>query len=109
MEDLTRRISFKVSRNLTLEEINICTSLLTPIEGITDLEMIDKMISVTYNPYLISEKEIVKLLIITKIEILPTIAKKGILKSWIDKMGQNNKKIFGRQHLGCCEMNRKQI
>ncbi len=108
MEDLTKRTSFKVNRKLNLEEISKCTSLLTPIEGITDLEMIDKLISVTYNPYLISEKEIVKVLISAKIEILPTIAKKGILKSGIDKMGQNYMNVFGNQHLDCCEINRKQ-
>lgn len=56
MEDLTKRTSFKVNRKLTLKEINKCTSILTPIEGITDLEIIDKMMSGIYSPNMISEK-----------------------------------------------------
>jgi hypothetical protein len=51
MENLTGKTSFNVNRKLTLEEINKCTYILTPIEGKTDLEMNDKMISVNYNPF----------------------------------------------------------
>lgn len=108
MEDLTRRTSFKVSRKLLQEEIHKCTSILKPLEGITDLEIMNQMISVTYNPYLISDKEIARLLDNLKIEILPTAAKCGIIKSWIDKLGRNNKKVYGNQHLDCCGLNRKQ-
>ncbi len=107
MEDYTNKITFWLENTLSRKEIQACTSLVNPENGILNFVCADRSVSFEYNPYLVSEKEITDSFKRLKIEFSLSPKKIGFMKKWLLKLANENKESFGNQELDCCSMNTK--
>lgn len=105
MEDYIHNLSFRVMNPLTEDELTSINLLLNSKLGILNMKYNKSIITIDYNPYLISEEAILNSL--KRIEISSATNKKpGLFKQWVKEMEKSNKKNFG-PHLDCCNMNKK--
>lgn len=101
MEDFIKSIKLRVEQ---LPDHDLTTSLKKE-KGILNVEFDKQSLSIDYNPYLISKKEIIFELETAGIHIATSEPKQKGFKKWISNLALQNKKNLGNQRLDCCDMN----
>ena len=109
MENLEEHIKFKYDEESTKESIPYVKQTLNKINGVSHVAEDQDGLTVSYNPYSVSDTNLIREM--KKMGFLPlkeAKKKKGIVARWLDKMARANKKSFGNQRLDCCELKSKQ-
>lgn len=103
MEEYLKYIRFEIQERISEEKINELLLKFNSTPGIDKISCVRQSISIIYNPYEISKKEIVNVL-----STLGLTVKMDNKKSFINrlkKMAEENKQDFGGKRLGCCDLN----
>jgi hypothetical protein len=104
MEEYIQFFKLQSTNTLSNEDVSAIDSLINPIMGISNIEYIGTLITIEYNPYLISWIEINKLVINLGVEISVTPNETGNMNRWLTVLSNKNRKNFGSQRLNCCSM-----
>ncbi|MFY9151050.1 MAG: hypothetical protein WAO52_03480 [Prolixibacteraceae bacterium] len=104
MEEYIQFFKLQSTNTLSNEDVSAIDSLINPIMGISNIEYIGTLITIEYNPYLISWIEINKLVINLGIEISVTPNETGNMNRWLTVLSNKNMENFGSQRLNCCSM-----
>jgi hypothetical protein len=103
MEDYLQYKRFHIQESISEEKIEELMMKFNSTPGIDKIGCVRQSISVIFNPYEISEKEISKSLSVLGLTV--TIDDKKSFKNKLKKMAEENKKDFGGKRLDCCDMN----
>ncbi len=103
MEDYLKYKKFEIREIISEEKIKELMTKFNSTPGIDKISCVRQSISVVYNPYEISEKEIVNVL--STLELTVKIDDKKSFKNKLKKMAEENKEDFGSKRLGCCDLN----
>jgi allophanate hydrolase subunit 1 len=103
MEDYLQYKSFQIQESISEEKIKELMTKFNSTPGINNIDWASQSVSVVYNPYEISEKEILKSLSV--IGLIISIDDKKSFKNRLKKIAEENKKDFGGKRLDCCDMN----
>jgi hypothetical protein len=103
MEDYLQYKRFHILESISEEKIQELMTKFNSTPGIDKIGCLRQSISVIYNPYEISEKEILKSL--SALGLTVTIENKKSFKKRLKKMAEENKKDFGGKRLDCCDLN----
>lgn len=104
MVDYLKYVRFEIQESISGEKIDELLLKFNSTPGIDKISCVRQSISVVYNPYEISKKEIVN-----GLSNLGLTVKTNDKKSFINrlkKMAEENKKDFGGKRLGCCDLNK---
>lgn len=105
MEDFIQNIGLQLEGSPNHDLIMSCTSLLKSEKGIKDAKYENHTLTIQFNPYLISKKEIIHEIEDNGITLLSSEIKNKGFKKWITELANQNKKNLGNQRLDCCDMN----
>ncbi|MCF6332608.1 MAG: hypothetical protein L3J11_04920 [Draconibacterium sp.] len=103
MENYLKYKRFEIRESITDEKINELLLKFNSTQGIDKISCVRQSIYVIYNPYEISEKEIVNGLSTFGLSV--KMDKKKSIKNRLKKMAEENKEDFGSKRLGCCDLN----
>ncbi|MCF8232938.1 MAG: hypothetical protein K9J27_12200 [Bacteroidales bacterium] len=109
MEGLEKNIEFISEKKLTEDRFQWVKKTIVKLSGVTGISKDQNVLTLSYNPYLVSETYLEKEM--KKLGFIPfkeAKKKKGIVARWLDKMARANKESFGNQRLDCCELKTKQ-
>ena len=102
MEDYLQYKSFQIQESISEEKIKELITKFNSTPGINKIDSSSHSVSVVYNPYEISEKEILKSL--SALGLTISIDDKKSFKNSLKKMAEENKKDFGGKRLDCCDL-----
>ncbi|RIJ49742.1 hypothetical protein D1614_03100 [Maribellus luteus] len=107
MEDYIQNIQLRVDELPDHDLLNACLTSLKKEEGIQNVLFDKQTITVYFNPYRISEEEIISEL--NTAGIKTSLSEKRIkgFRGWLKNMAAQNKKSFGGHKLDCCDLNQK--
>ena len=94
---------FEIQESIPEEKVNEIMLKFNSTPGIDKISCVRKSLSVIYNPYEISKKEIVNILSIIGLTVKKD--NKKSFKNRLKKMAEDNKENFGGKRLDCCDMN----
>lgn len=103
MEDYLKYKRFEIRESISEEKINELLLKFNSTPGIDKISCMRQSISVIYNPYQISGKEIVNGL--STLGLTVKMDDKKSFKNKLKKMAEENKQDFGSKRLGCCDLN----
>jgi hypothetical protein len=95
---------FEIQENISEEKANEIVLKFNSTSGIDKISCVRKSLSVIYNPYEISEKEMVNVLFTLGLTVKKD--NKKSFKNKLKKMAEDNKENFGGKRLDCCDLNR---
>lgn len=109
MENLEEHIKFKYDEESAKEYFRSVKLTLDNINGVSNVSEGQDVLTVSYNPYYVSETYLIReMKQMGFLSLKEAKKKKGIVSRWLDKMARANKKSFGNQRLDCCELKSKQ-
>ena len=103
MEDYLKYKRFEIRESISEEKLNELLLKFNSTPGIDKISSVRQSISVIYNPYEISEKEILNVL--STLGLTIKMDDKKSFKNRLKKMAEENKEDFGSKRLGCCDLN----
>lgn len=103
MEDYLKYKRFEIREIISEEKLNELLLKFNSTPGIDKISCVRQSISVIYNPYEISEKEILNVL--STLGLTIKMDDKKSFKNRLKKMAEENKVDFGSKRLGCCDLN----
>ncbi len=109
MDNIEKHIKFTIDRESAEELFWSAKHALNKISGVSHVAEDHEGLTVSYNPYSVSDTYLIREM--KQLGFLPleeAKKKKGMVARWLDKMARDNKKSFGNQRLDCCELKTKQ-
>lgn len=93
----------EIQESISEEKKNELLLKFNSTQGIDQIACVRQSLSVIYNPYQISEKEILNIL--SALGLTVKMDDKKSFKNRLKKMAEENKHDFGSKRLGCCNLN----
>ena len=106
MEEFIQTHVIRMANTLSEDLKKACQALIDSRNGIQTISFSENRITVDYNPYQITKKNLEKLLSDLGIK-LTSPEKTGFLKRWLKNIAKENKESLGTGRLDCCDMNHK--
>lgn len=103
MEDYLQYKTFRIQEKITEEKVKELVKNSNSTQGIDKFRCSGQVASFIYNPYEISEKEIIRWLSVFGLTIKKS--KKSSFQSRLAKLAKDNNENFGGKRLGCCDLN----
>ncbi len=103
MNELLEYKRFMLNESITAEKIEELSVKFNSTQGIDKFKCTLHHVSFIYNPYEISENEIVKMLSVFGITIKTN--KPYSFRARLAKLAKDNNENFGGKRLGCCDLN----
>lgn len=103
MEDYLNYKSYRILEKIQKSKISEIIREIKSMQGIENIKCSGQIVSVIYNPYLISEKEVIEKLAGLGFSVKPP-GKKSF-KQRMEKWAENNTEILGDKELNCCNLN----
>lgn len=103
MEDYLKYKTFRIKEMITEETINELIFKSEKVPGINKCKGAGQVVSFIYNPYEISEKEIIEWLLAFGLSVKKS--KVNWVKRKLAKLAEENKESFGGKRLECCDLN----
>lgn len=103
MEDYLKYRTYRIKETITEEKVSELNIQSKPLIGIEKFKCAGQIISFIYNPYEISEDEIIKWLYAMKLTVKKHNPKS--FKNKLKRIAKDNKISFGNKRLDCCGLN----
>ena len=100
MDDYLQYKTFRIIESITEEKIDELVMKFNSTRGIDKFKCVGQKVSFIYNPYEISEEELVEKLAILGLTV--RLPDRKTFRNTLSKMADDNKKSFGRKRLDCC-------
>lgn len=105
MESLQKNILFRLGYEVRNKNIGSTIKKVKQIPGVNNVSRKKDSLIISYEPYSVSEKFLVKCL--TGMGFVPaTEKKKGFFARWIENLAKTNQENFGKKRLDCCNVKR---
>lgn len=102
MEDYLQYKSFQIQESISEEKIKELITKFNSTPGINKIDSSSHSVSVVYNPYEISEKEIIDWL--SSFGLTIKKSKENSFKARLAKLAKDNREALGNQRLDCCDL-----
>jgi len=103
MEDYLQYKTFRIKEKITEEKVKELVKNSISTHGIDKLSCARQVVSFIYNPYEISEQEIIDWL--SSFGLTIKKSKENWFKARLAKLAKDNKETLGNQRLDCCDLN----
>ena len=103
MEDYLKYKTFRIKEMITEEMINELIVKSEKVPGINKFKGAGQVVSFIYNPFEISEKEIIDWLLAFGLSVKKN--KANWFKKRLAKLANDNNESFGGKRLECCNLN----
>ena len=106
MEEFIQTHQMRTKEKLSEDLKKACQALIDSQNGIQTISFSENRITVEYNPYQITKKNLEKLISDLGIEISNKPEKQSFLKRWLKDLAKSNKESLGSGRLDCCDLSR---
>lgn len=102
MEDYLHYKTFRIQEKITKEKVNELHSKSDDMQGIEKVNCAGQVISFIYNPYAISERQIIECL--SSFGFTVKMRNPKSFKSRLARLAHNNNENLGGKRLDCCDL-----